>query len=663
MPSMRRSGIVSFLAVLSFLCQAPARSEDWLPVTAEELQMTREPKAPGAAAIYLYRQVDRNDTDSEVHFYTRLKILTEEGRKYADVEIPFVKGVENVHGVEARTIRPDGSIVRFDGTVYEKPIANTRGRKLLAKTFTMPDVQPGSIIEYRYRHQEAEGYVFDSHWILSQELFTRYAKFSLVPNPNYTLEWSWPRGLPEGSTTPNKERGKIRLETHDVPAFVTEQLMPPENELKYRVDFTYLADENPKSDQSVFWKKYDQQSFSNLKKFVNEPKAMSRAVAQIVQATDSREAQLRKIYAHVVQMRNLSFERQKSEEEAKREKVKSAHDVEDVWNRGSGDAFELTYLFVALARAAGFQADLALISTRDQYFFDKRLMNPRQLNSNLVIVSLDGKDLYLDPGVPFTPFGLLPWYETGVQGLRLDDKGGSWLSIPLPPPSASRIERKARLKLDRSGTLTGKLTIRFTGLEAAWRRSEERNEDDTDRKQLLEDELEYSVPSGIKATLTNTPDWTSPEEPLVVEYDLEVPGWAAAAGQRQLLKVGLFGNEDDRTFEHGTRVQPIYFDFPYQRADDVTIDMPDGTKIGSLPKSQNIDEKVFSYSLTAEAHDRAVHLTRDLSINLLLVQPKFYAQIRDFFQAVRTGDEEQIVVAPDSATVTVRFKTDNRTQW
>jgi hypothetical protein len=45
------------------------------------------------------------------------------------------------------------------------------------------------------------------------------------------------------------------------------------------------------------------------------------------------------------------------------------------------------------------------------------------------------------------------------------------------------------------------------------------------------------------------------------------------------------------------------------------------------------------------------------------VQPKFYAQIRDFFQAVRTGDEEQIVVAPDSTTVTVRFKTDNRTQW
>jgi hypothetical protein len=429
--------------------------------------------------------------------------------------------------------------------------------------------------------------------------------------------------------------------------------MPPENELKYRVDFIYLSDQQPQSDPVAFWKTYGQKSFSNLKKFVNQPKSMDRAVAQIVQATDSPELKLRKIYARVMQMPNLSFARRKSEEENKREKLKSAHDVEDVWNAGSGDAFELTYLFLALVRAAGLQADLALVSTRDRYFFEPRLMNPRQLNSNLVIVSLDGKDLYLDPGVPFTPFGLLPWYETGVRALRLDDKGGRWLTIPLPPPSASRIERKAQLKLDRGGTLSGKVTIRFTGLEAAWRRLAERNEDETDRKQLLEDQLQYSVPSGIEATLTNTPDWTSSEDPLVAEYDLEIPGWAAAAGQRQLLKVGFFGNEDDRTFEHATRFQPMYFDFPYQRADDVAIDMPAGTKIGSLPKSQKIDAEFFSYVLTAETRDRTVHLGRDVSINLLLVDPKFYSQVRDFFQAVRTGDEEQIVVTPDT-TVTQR---------
>jgi len=648
---IRRTGIGTFLAALMMVFEAPAHSADWLPITPEDLQMTKEPKAPGAAAIYLYRQVDRDDNGPDSYFYSRVKILTEEGRKYGDVEIPFNKGTERVTGIEARTIRPDGSIVKFDGTVYEKPVAvaNSRGTKLLAKTFTLPEVLPGCIVEYRYRLQEQVGYVFDSHWILSQELFTRYGKFSLVPYPEFGLQWSWPQGLPQGSTQPVKDRGKIRLEVHDVPAFVTEQLMPPANELKYRVDFIYLEDLSPQTDPVKFWAAFDKTAFKKINRFVDEPKAMQRAVAEIVDAADSPEVKLRKIYARVVQMHNTSFDRQKSEEETKRENVKSAHDVEDVWNRKSGDSFELTFLFLGLTRAAGLQADLALISTRDRYFFQKRLMNPRQLNSNLVIVTLDGKDLFLDPGVPFTPFGLLPWYETGVAALRLNDKGGTWLSVPMPPVAASRIERKAVLKMNRGGALSGKLTIRYTGLEAAWRRVEERNEDDTDRKQFLEAQIRGSVPSGIDVKLTNTPDWNSAEEPLVVEYDLEVPGWAATAGQRQLLKVGLFGNEDDRTFEHMTRIQPMYWDFPYQRSDDIVIEMPAGSKISSLPKSQTAgSSSLYNYNLAAEAHDNTVHLKRDFSINMLLVEAKYYPTIRDFFQTVRTGDEEQVVVARDN---------------
>jgi hypothetical protein len=127
----------------------------------------------------------------------------------------------------------------------------------------------------------------------------------------------------------------------------------------------------------------------------------------------------------------------------------------------------------------------------------------------------------------------------------------------LPPVSASRIERKAQLKLDRNGSLAGKLTVRYIGLEAASRRVNERNEDETSRKQFLEDEVKWSVPAGVEVKLTNSPDWKGSDEPLVAEFDLEVPGWATAAGQKQFLKAGLFGNRDDHTFEHNTRVQPI----------------------------------------------------------------------------------------------------------
>src|ERR1700682_4210151 len=114
--------------------QPVSAGDEWQPITPEELKMTSEPKAPGAPAIILYRQVDRDDSDSRApheYNYVRIKIFTEEGRKNADVEIPFVKENENIHSIKARTIRPDGTIANFNGKIYEKEIVKARGFKYL----------------------------------------------------------------------------------------------------------------------------------------------------------------------------------------------------------------------------------------------------------------------------------------------------------------------------------------------------------------------------------------------------------------------------------------------------------------------------------------------------------------------------------------------------
>src|SRR5438105_9771915 len=98
--------------------------DEWQPISQEELKMTSVPEAPGAPAVYLYRQVDRDDNTHTPHEYNyaRIKILTEEGRKYADVEIPFFKEEGDIHGIKARTIRPDGSSVNFEGKSFNKTI-------------------------------------------------------------------------------------------------------------------------------------------------------------------------------------------------------------------------------------------------------------------------------------------------------------------------------------------------------------------------------------------------------------------------------------------------------------------------------------------------------------------------------------------------------------
>jgi hypothetical protein len=202
------------------------------------------------------------------------------------------------------------------------------------------------------------------------------------------------------------------------------------------------------------------------------------------------------------------------------------------------------------------------------------------------------------------------------------------------------------LKLAANGTLEGKMTVTFTGEEALWRRHEERNEDDAGRKQFLEDEIKADVPSGIVVELTNRPDWNSASPTLVAEYDLKIPGWASIAGQRAVMPVGLFGGQDKRTFQHQTREHPLYFAFQHQSADDVTIELPPYWQVNSSPQPTRENGKVLNYDSSSEVNNGSLHLKRELTVAAVLVEAKYYGAMQDFFQIVRAGDEEQIILTP-----------------
>lgn len=629
--------------------------EGFQPVSPEELKMTSESQAPGAPAIILFRQVDRDDNSHTGHEfnYQRIKILTEEGRKYADVEIPFDKKIgNNIVAIKARTIEPDGSIINFDGKVFEKTIEKSKDLKILAKTFTMPEIRVGSIIEYYYTQDFSENLIFDSHWILSEELFTKQARFSLKPYQNsddpFSLRWSW-QGLPPGTEVPKQGPDKVvRLEARNIPAFLEEEFMPPENELKSRVDFVYSRDEF-ESDVTKFWKQYGKKRNDSVESFIGKKKAMEQAVAQIVSPSDSPDAKLQKIYSRVQQLRNTSYEVQKSQEQRKREKEKSASNVEEVWKTQAGDGVQLTWLFLALARAAGFEAYGVLASERSNYFFTPKTMDSSKLDSNVVLVKLNGKDMYFDPGAAFTPFGYLIWPETGVAGLRLDKEGGSWVQTELPHSSASRIERKADLKVTETGDLEGKLTLTYVGLEALSWRVRQHNQDEANRKKELEDQVKEYVPAAMDVELTNKPDWSSSSPAFVAEFDIKIPGWVSSAGRRAVLATGIFSNSEKHLFDHATRVQPIYFHYPSQKIDDISLQLPLGWQVSSLPSPQNQDGHVIVYNLKVENDKGTLHLKRLLDVDILQLEPKYYGALRNFYQTVRAGDESQIVLQPGAA--------------
>jgi Domain of Unknown Function with PDB structure (DUF3857) len=650
--SFRRMLLILVVAVCAlYFTKSKVTGDEWLPIDPDELKMTSEPKAPGAPAIYLYRQVDRKDLGraNTEYDYVRIKILTEEGRDHANIEIPYRGQSVNISNIRARTVHPDGSVVNFDGKIYEKMVEKTKGIKVKAKVFTVPDVQVGSIVEYHFNYDFEDGFVYGSYWPISDDLFTKKAVFSLVPYQRLSVRWDWPAGLPKTAEPPKIGPDKIvRMTATDIPAFQTEDFMPPENELKFRVIFIY-SEEDFEMDPVKYWRKFDKKQNDRMESFVSKKKDLESAVSQIVSPNDPAEVKLQKIYMRVQQLRNLSYETTKSEQEEQRNKLKLPENAAEVLKDGYGSGYDITWTFLGLARAAGFETYGLMLSRRSECFFSEKRMDQRELDSNAVMVKVNGKEMVFDPGSLFVPYGLLPWQETEVKGMKLDKEGGSWIQTPLPDSALSQIQRTANLKLNSDdGALEGTVKLTLMGLEAWSGRLRERNEDDAARKKFLEDELKSYIPATIDADLTNQPDWKSTGPALVAEFHVRIPGWVSGAGRRAMLPVGLFSAPEKQIFAREDRTYPICFNYPFQRKDDVTIDLPAGWTISSVPPVQDKDARAAEYTLKVDDKKTEVHITRTVRSDLFLVPKETYPALRSFYQLVRIGDEQQIVLQPGS---------------
>jgi len=140
-------------------------------------------------------------------------------------------------------------------------------------------------------------------------------------------------------------------------------------------------------------------------------------------------------------------------------------------------------------------------------------MENRKRNANVVLVMLDGKDVYSIPGQPSPRLACSPGARQERRDYASNKQGGTWVTTPLPQRSQSRLEYSAKLRLTDSGPVEGKVTALFAGLEAIDHRLRVRNAEDVTRKRLLEDHLKSLIPGSAEVTLTSPPDWSSSETP------------------------------------------------------------------------------------------------------------------------------------------------------
>ncbi len=631
--------ILLSVLLFAFCSVVTSKPPEWRPVSSAELAMNKsqvEPDADAEAIFWEVRLDDKKRKKLSYEHYVRVKIFTERGReKFAKFDIPFFKG-RKVKDVAARVIKPDGSIVELKPQdIFEREIVRQRKIKIKAKSFAVPGIAPGVIVEYQYREEIKNDSVHGERLRFQRDIPLQRITYYIRPYKRTNLRFTSHNMKFTGFT--QAKDGFHVATMKNVPALKQEPRMPPDEEIRRWVYLRYssFGFNNSWGFAISGYGRY-------FSKATKPDKVIRRKAAELTNNLSSPEEKLRRIY-DFSQNRIINVSYKPNATNGKKLKIKKASDV---LKRGMGNARDIDMLFAALARAAGFSTNLAFLGNRNVNFFNP---NTDQLNSSSVTpggvsVTINEKQRYFNPGTPFLPFGKLLWYKEGVYTKLVSGTWNSWTQTPLTTHSQSRSTRKGKFKLTEEGVLEGTVSLELTGNLAVARKSGGFRDTYEKRKQEFKEDLKNWIGNGEFSDVM-IENFDSSKETLAYKYKLKIPDYAKKTGRRMFIQPSVFEYNSKPVFSSDTRIHPIYFRYPWSELDDIEIELPKNYSIERFSVPTNVREKsklgelVYNITFDKEAHK--LIFKRNFYFgggNRILFPAKAYTPLKKLFDLFHKSD-------------------------
>jgi len=590
------------------------------------------------------------------------KIFTERGReKFSKFDIPYTKDMK-IKDLTARVTKADGTSVEIDKKdIFDREIVKAGGIKVKAKSFAIPNIEPGVIVEYRYKEQ-----IYDAG---DKGMRPRFQRDIPIQALSYFYK-------PYNSREPNYQsynftdtkfvkdsKGFWLAKKTNVPSFKEEPRMPPDDQVKpwmlltgvgleitgasaFSITFTV---KNP-GNQNAYWGAVAVEN-APLLKFMNKPNKEITAVAQQLTAGLSfPDDKLKKIYEFCQnEIRNTTFDTTLTDED--RKKLPPVKSLEDVLKRKQGSSQYVDMLFGALATAAGFESRIAFTGDRSKMFFRPAMTNESLIHPAAIAIRFGNGFKYYNPGMKFLPYGMLVWYEEDAWALIAGEKDYYWQETPLSSPTTTEVKRTGKFKLGEDGSLEGMVREEHSGHHGITYRMENYDESPGKREENLKEELKARV-AGIEVSEISIDNLNETAKPLVLQYKVRVPNYAQKTGRRLFLQPGFFEFGEKPLFSSNTRKYDVFFRYPWSESDDIEIEMPKGfdlenaespapvadpQKIGSLQTSMSVKRgDVNSLKYTRKFHFGGG--------NNVLFNVATYPALKSLFEAFHSADAHTLTL-------------------
>ena len=622
-----------------------AGGEEWRPVDAAHMALKApmvEPNADAEALFWDIRIDDGGYDDLVLSHYVRIKIFTERGRDtHSKVDIPYLGRVK-IKDVAARTIRPDGSIVELaKDDIIEKTVVKVSGLKLRTKTFAFQGIEPGAIIEYKWKEVISNSSANNMRLQFQRDIPVQAVTYRFKPSQKREFNV---RNYNMDRFHFVKEKDGFQVTTvKNMPAFREEPMMPPEDSVRAWAMVQYL------SLFSLFsaYPLVAVEVHLGSQQFMKVDKEIKQKATEIIAGATAPDDQLNKLLEFCrTNIKNTDDKNAFTEEEL--EKIKDNKKPADTLKRGVGSGGDISLLFGALASAAGFEAHVALLPDRGRRFFDRNVVIPGALRFSAIAVRSGETWKFFDPSSKYMTPGMLRWQFEGVDGLVAASRP-EWIKTPMSAPDKSREKRIGTFTLDENGTLEGDVTIEYTGHLGIERKLLNDDDSPVQREENLKEAMKARLSA---AELTNIviENVTDPAKPFLYKYHVKVPGYGQRTGKRLFFQPAFFHKGIEAMFSASTRKYPIYFHFPWSEEDEITIELPKGYVLDNADRPGPIAAggvTKFEVKMGVTKDQRTIRYNRSFFFGggeAILFPVETYDTIKRLFDEINKADNHMITL-------------------
>ena len=630
-----------WLAIVN-LCAAQSPLPEFGEITTAEQSLTECSFDKEADAMIIFDEASADNNDQHnliVNRRIRLKILKPKGNQHGDISIRYYHkdDLEYINGIEAYTCNYHNNLPDIKkvppSAIYRQKIND----RLSVVRIPMPDVQPGSIIEYKYTTTK-KYYSWLDDWYFQSELPTLHSRFSLVVMPNYAFSYRVRKSeLLPIDIKHEKNSGRIYFGMDSIAGLRDEPYMDAEKDYLQHVEFQlsgYQGTFGGTTKTRTNWEEvirelmFHQVFGLQLNKHIPVGSEWENTIKSI----SSPYEKMASIYNFVFKNFNWSgiggFT--------------SENGVKDTWEKRKGNSGDINLMLINLLMESGLEAYPLLVSTRGHGKVNSEIPFMDQFNRVMAYVVIGDKKYVLDATGPYTPPFMIPFSVINTNALIVHRKKGGIITLT-ETEKQDRNLVNIMASIDENGNMKGEALIQsydYARLNrlGAWERDKDR----------FKEEYYTSYQPGLTVDSLIVKNTDNDSLPFGQRFNFFIP--PTASGDYKLINLNLFSGITKNPFISDIRFTNIDYGCLQSYTVVENITLPPSMKLETVPKNIRLIMPDTSIALSRyiQVKDNILNVKYAITTSRSVFTAEDYEYVKNFYKKMAEIMNEQIVLKKEN---------------